>query len=143
MVSRFNLLKSFNYTPYLFSKKVDNTALYRDNFFIVCGLSSHPRTSERDLLTPPVASVNCLYSDFTAYTYNTVNTREKAGEPYSSAPACRSYLSDDHVRSASSKLPVAGISRVLQLSGLCPCSLLFDVSVTKKSWPTATLILLK
>jgi hypothetical protein len=31
-------LKSFNYTPYLFSKKVENTALYRDNFFIVSGL---------------------------------------------------------------------------------------------------------
>jgi hypothetical protein len=32
-------LKSFNYTPYLFSKKVEKTALYRDNFFIVSGLS--------------------------------------------------------------------------------------------------------
>jgi hypothetical protein len=32
LVSRFNLLKSFNYTPYLFSKKVEKTALYRDNF---------------------------------------------------------------------------------------------------------------
>jgi hypothetical protein len=31
-------LKSFNYTPYLFSQKVEKTALYRDNFFIVCGL---------------------------------------------------------------------------------------------------------
>jgi hypothetical protein len=31
-------LKSFNYIPYLFSKKVEKTALYRDNFFIVCGL---------------------------------------------------------------------------------------------------------
>jgi hypothetical protein len=31
-------LKSFNYTPYLFSKKVEKTALYRDNFFIVSGL---------------------------------------------------------------------------------------------------------
>jgi hypothetical protein len=41
-------------------------------------------------------------------------------------------LSDDHVRSASSKLPVAGISNVLQLNGLCPSSLLFDASVTKK-----------
>ena len=83
-------------------------------------------------MTPPAASVHCLYSDFTAYTYNTVNTREKAGEPYSSAPACRSYLSDDHVRSASSKLPVAGISGVLQLSSLCLSNLLFDDYVTKK-----------
>jgi hypothetical protein len=33
-------LKSFNYTPYLFSKKVEKTALYRDNFFIVSGLSA-------------------------------------------------------------------------------------------------------
>jgi hypothetical protein len=41
-------------------------------------------------------------------------------------------LSDDYVRSASSKLPVAGISSVLQLSGLCPRSMLFDASVTKK-----------
>jgi len=24
--------------PYLFSKKVEKTTLYRDNFFIVCGL---------------------------------------------------------------------------------------------------------
>ncbi len=32
-------MKSFNYTPYLFSKKVEKTALYRDNFFIVSGLS--------------------------------------------------------------------------------------------------------
>jgi hypothetical protein len=31
-------LKSFNYIPYLFSKKVEKTALYRDNFFSVCGL---------------------------------------------------------------------------------------------------------
>jgi hypothetical protein len=35
-------LKSFNYTPYLFSKKVENTALYRDNFFIVSGLCTAP-----------------------------------------------------------------------------------------------------
>jgi hypothetical protein len=43
-------------------------------------------------------------------------------------------MSDDHVRSASSKLPVAGISSVLQLhvSGLCSSSLLFDAFVTKK-----------
>jgi hypothetical protein len=40
--------------------------------------------------------------------------------------------SDDHVRSASSKLPVAGISSVLQLSGLCPSSLLYDAFITKK-----------
>jgi hypothetical protein len=40
--------------------------------------------------------------------------------------------SDDHVRSASSKLPVAGISSVLQQSGLCLSSLLFEASVTKK-----------
>jgi hypothetical protein len=36
------------------------------------------------------------------------------------------------VRSASTKLQVAGISSVLQLSGLCLSSLLFDASVTKK-----------
>ncbi len=44
-----------------------------------------------------------------------------------------SYLSDDHVRSASSKLPVAGISSVLQLNGHCLSSLLFDASVNKKN----------
>ncbi len=38
-----------------------------------------------------------------------------------------SYLSDGHVMSASSELPVAGISSVLQLS-----SLLFDASITKR-----------
>jgi hypothetical protein len=38
LVIRFNLSKSFNYTPYLFSKKVEKTTRYRDNFFIVCGL---------------------------------------------------------------------------------------------------------
>jgi hypothetical protein len=63
---------------------------------------------------------------------DTVRTRENAGVPYSSAPAFHSYLSDDHVRSASSKLPVAGISSVLQLSGLFLSSLLFDASVTEK-----------
>jgi hypothetical protein len=36
-------LKSFNYTPYLFSKKVEKTALYRDNFFIVSGLRAWPK----------------------------------------------------------------------------------------------------
>jgi hypothetical protein len=34
--------------------------------------------------------------------------------------------------SASSKLPVAGISSVLQLSGLYPSSLLFDATITKR-----------
>jgi hypothetical protein len=43
LVSRFNLLKSVNYTPYLFPKKVEKTALYRDNLFIVCGLWFAPK----------------------------------------------------------------------------------------------------
>jgi hypothetical protein len=47
-------------------------------------------------------------------TNDTVNTRARAGVPKSSAPARNSYLSDNHVRSARSKLPVAGISSVLQ-----------------------------
>jgi hypothetical protein len=41
-------------------------------------------------------------------------------------------IENDHVRSASYKLPVAGISSVLQVSGLCSGSLLSDVPFTKK-----------
>ncbi len=85
----------------------------------------------RDLLTPPVASVHCLYSDLRR-TNDTVNTRENAEVPKSSAPARHSYLINDHVRSASTKLPVAGISSVLQLSGLWPSTQLSDASFTKK-----------
>ncbi len=75
----------------------------------------------RDILTPPVASVHCLYFYFT-------HTSERR----QFCPSRHSYLSDDHVRSASSKLPVAGIRCVLLLRGLCPSSLLFDASITKK-----------
>jgi hypothetical protein len=60
-----------------------------------------------------------------------VNTREKA-EFCPCTPFIFDYLINDHVRSASSKLPVAGISSVLQLSGLCPSSLLSDAFFTKK-----------
>jgi hypothetical protein len=38
LVRIFYLSKSINNTPYLFCKKVENTALSRDNFFIGCGL---------------------------------------------------------------------------------------------------------
>ncbi len=62
-------------------------------------------------------------------------TPERRQGYQSSAPKRHSYLIDDHVRSASSKMPVAGISSVLQLSGLCPSSLPSDASFTKKSWP--------
>jgi hypothetical protein len=40
LASRFNLSTSFNYTPYLFSKKVEKATLSRNHFFIVCGLSN-------------------------------------------------------------------------------------------------------
>ncbi len=45
MVNHFNISKSYNYATYLFSKKVEKTTLFRDNFFIVCGLRPVPHWS--------------------------------------------------------------------------------------------------
>ncbi len=94
----------------------------------------HLSILSRDLLTPHVSSAHCLYSDFTVYKWHSEHQREGMGPL---PPECHSYLSDDYVRSASYKLPVAGNSTILQLSSLCPSSRLFDASVT------ASLIILR